>query len=126
MSRSIFGEKLKELEGFVEQAEGTKVQLMKDHPDEFNAVRAILLEYWNPIDKRARPSVQYKFDSYVPQVMLFCMNGSSVSEIASYLVEIETKRMGVIHSTPQHWLRCKQGAEALVDYFKIRISAAGK
>ena len=96
-------------------------KFIEDYPDEFKAVRAILIEYWDPIDTAASGE-RGAYDHYVPQVVFLGMGGASARVIADHLADMEVRIMGLLNSTPQQWLRCKKAAEAIVDYFAGRTA----
>jgi hypothetical protein len=91
-------------------------EFIADYPDEFQAVRAILIEYWDPIDTAASGE-RGAYDPYVPQVVFLGMEGASAIVIADHLADMEVRIMSQPNSTPQQWLRCKKAAEAIVGYF---------
>jgi hypothetical protein len=92
-------------------------KFIDDYPDEFKAVQAILVEYWDHIDAAAGGE-RAAYDPYVPQVVFLGLGGASAMVIADHLADVEVRIMGQAHSTPQQWLRCKKAADAIVQYFE--------
>lgn len=100
--------------------EYTVAQFMEEHPRETADIQAILVEYWDPMEVVDPISYRGEYDTFVPMVALMGMEGGSVAGIADCLEQIQMGIMGVLESTPQHWLRCKRAAEAVVEYFRDR------
>ena len=90
------------------------------HPEEFEAVRAILEEYWVPVAEVPVQAPQLAIDAYVPRVVFLALDQSSLVNITDFLAESEAALLGMTESTPQQWLRCKKAAEAVIEYFEKR------
>ncbi len=58
-------------------------------------IRHLLLTKWEPIGVRHIPEAQNEYDSYIFGVYKLLVFGASEQEIADYLYEIETERMGL-------------------------------
>ncbi len=56
-------------------------------------LNALLLEHWNPIGDPHVPSDEYA--TYAGQIARLLREGSSVEQIAAYLEDVETRRIGV-------------------------------
>jgi biotin carboxylase len=92
----------------------TKNALIKNEFSEaFQAVRAILLQHWDPIGISTEPDAQDEYDSYVPQVVVLGSEGKP-ADVAAYLAEIETERMWLKND----WNRCRETARAVEQYFQ--------
>lgn len=61
----------------------------------FPRVRNILWEEWNPIGWPRDEMPDDEYDNYIPQIIGHIERGSSSEELAEYLLQIETDRMGI-------------------------------
>ena len=52
------------------------------------------MQDWDPIGVRGVPEAADEYDDYVGKVYVMLMDEESVEAIASYLLEIATRRMG--------------------------------
>lgn len=66
------------------------------------AVRAILMEDWDPINVR-RFGVTDEYDSYIAEVSTRLVQGSSTAAITALLEEIASVRMLVDLPLRKHW-----------------------
>ena len=60
-----------------------------------NAVREILLAHWDPIGIRDIPAAADEYDEYAPPIARMLAGGTSVAELSSHLLEIETDVLGL-------------------------------
>lgn len=74
----------------------------------YQAVRAILLEHWDPIGVKTEPDAQDEYDSYVPEAVALASRGRS-GDVAAYLAETETRMMGL----KGDWAKCTKTAELI-------------
>lgn len=79
---------------------GGQVELMEKHlpPREAELYRRcdeVLHYLWDPIGVREVPQTRDEYNSYLPQVFGLVRDGAPEDEIASYLLKIETERMGL-------------------------------
>jgi hypothetical protein len=58
-------------------------------------LRELLMQWWDPIGVRGVPEARGEYDSYMGPIVSLLERGGSIDELASYLVEIETDRMGM-------------------------------
>jgi hypothetical protein len=61
----------------------------------WNSVRHILMSEWDPIGVSDTPEAADEYDGYVGAVCDLLGRKASQNEIAAYLREIETQRMGL-------------------------------
>lgn len=66
------------------------------NPSRFRAVRAVLLEIWDPIGIGEVNAAQDEYDAYVPGILRLLEKGASRDDLASYLSDIATTQMGLI------------------------------
>ena len=55
----------------------------------------ILWTVWDPIGVNSHPRARDEYDSYVSPVYMMLTDGSEDSQIASYLLNVATDRMGL-------------------------------
>lgn len=60
-----------------------------------NKIRALLMREWDPIGIRDEPAARDEYDSYVPPLARMVMAKKSPAELAGYLLNVETQRMGL-------------------------------
>jgi hypothetical protein len=89
----------------------------KGNQEAFQAIRTILLEQWDPLMQPGSPTYEDEYDSYVPQVVDLGSAGKP-ADVAAYLVEIETERMGL----KGDWERCKKAAEMVDEHFEKQVT----
>lgn len=58
-------------------------------------IRKILLHSWDPIGVAEIPAAADEYDQYVKPIVTMIVAGAAVGELANYLLEIETHRMGL-------------------------------
>jgi hypothetical protein len=69
---------------------------MSNYTDELRSrVNEILYYIWNPIGVAAEPSTRGEYSRYVPELMSLLTGDADSKEIARYLSEIATARMGL-------------------------------
>jgi hypothetical protein len=76
-----------------------------------NAVREVLLTQWDPIGVHGIPEAADEYDEYAPPVARMLADGTSVAELSSYLLRIETDTLG-LKGDPT---RARQVAERLLN-----------
>jgi hypothetical protein len=60
------------------------------------AIKAILLNEWDPIGISDVPEAQDEYDSYVPGIHKMLISRSTEQEVFEYLWVIETQHMGLL------------------------------
>lgn len=60
-----------------------------------SAIRAVLLEDWDPIDVQHVPEAQGEYDGYVGSVYRLLARGASAEEIAEHLARVERESIGL-------------------------------
>jgi hypothetical protein len=66
-------------------------------------VREVLMREWDPIGVREFPEAQEEYDTYVGKVYVMLMDDrASASQIAEYLFEVATVRMGLSKESIEH------------------------
>jgi len=58
-------------------------------------VKALLLSEWDPIGIRDQPAAQDEYDAYAAVIADMIHAGRSETELANYLVSVETQAMGL-------------------------------
>jgi len=58
-------------------------------------VRQTLLQSWDPIGVAGVKAAGDEYDQYVKPIAAMIIAGTAVEELSRYLVEVETKRMGL-------------------------------
>lgn len=83
------------------------------------AVNVVLFEHWDPIGVRsidaAWPDDEY--ESYAPGLVALVSQGASNDAIAEHLGVLETERMGIGPSAPEHRLAVARMVRATVEEF---------
>jgi hypothetical protein len=64
------------------------------------AIRAVLLEDWDPCFVRDVPEAQDEYDSYELQIYGMLRNGTSEERLAEYLYRVETEQMASTAQKP--------------------------
>jgi hypothetical protein len=59
------------------------------------AIKAALLNDWDPIGVKHLPEAQDEYDSYAPHIYTLLITGRPHQEIFDYLWKIQTERMGL-------------------------------
>jgi hypothetical protein len=72
----------------------------------------VLHYIWDPIGVVGAPAARDEYESYLPRVLQLLHGGSGMDEIAEYLVEVETERMGL----PGDVGRARNAAEILIEW----------
>jgi hypothetical protein len=60
-----------------------------------DGVRTLLLSEWDPIGVRDEPAAQDEYDAYAAVIVDMINAGRSETELADYLVSLETDAMGL-------------------------------
>lgn len=60
------------------------------------AIKAALLNEWDPIGVKHFPEAQGEYDSYAPHIYTLLITGCPQHEIFDYLWRLETERMGLM------------------------------
>lgn len=58
-------------------------------------IRALLMREWDPIGVHDEPAARDEYDTYVSRVASMILSKKSPSEIARYLLNVETEKMGL-------------------------------
>jgi hypothetical protein len=74
----------------------------------------VLHYVWDPIGISGTPQARDEYDGYLPQVFAMLLEGKSSEAISTYLVKVETERMGLTPSTE----KAKQVAEVLLEWLE--------
>lgn len=61
----------------------------------YDTVRRILLEEWDPIGIRDVKAARDEYDDYARHILSRVFSGHRPSEIKAYLLQVETKMMGL-------------------------------
>ena len=67
----------------------------------YNAVDEVLHYIWDPIGVSGVPKARDEYHSYLPHVFAMLRSSSSEVDIAAYLGEVVTEKMG-LSARPQH------------------------
>ena len=76
----------------------------------YEFIDEVLFNEWDPIGVSDTPEARDEYQGYLPQVFSKAMSGESTQDIANYLREIETERMGL----SSYSSNCKAVAEKIV------------
>jgi hypothetical protein len=85
------------------------MKLSPEHKALYKAIDEILWNDWDPIGMKLNEGPRDEYESYVPPVFSLRIKGADVETIASYLFEIETKRM----EYDDGYEKCKRVAEKI-------------
>jgi hypothetical protein len=58
-------------------------------------LKALLMQYWDPIGVKGASSARDEYDSYLGQLANVLRNGADATAVAEHLAEIQTRRMGL-------------------------------
>ena len=83
--------------------------------DKIEAIRAVLLESWDPIGILDAGGPQDEYDAYIPAILQLVERRVSVAELARHLGDIATNEMGLVDVAE----RDKATAERLL---RLRLS----
>lgn len=72
----------------------------------------VLYYIWDPIGVNEQPFARGEYSSYVPKVMQLLLSGESKEAIASHLLSIMVKSMGIGGDQE----RCERAADFLLTY----------
>ena len=61
----------------------------------YQRIDEVMHYVWDPIGVAGVPQARDEYDSYLPQVFAMLLERKIEGEIASYLIDIEDKRMGL-------------------------------
>ena len=60
-----------------------------------NEIRETLLMEWDPIGIQDSPGANDEYNPYVGPILTLLLSRKSISELSNYLLELETKIMGL-------------------------------
>ena len=82
-------------------------------------VRKLLMERWDPIGVADMPDAAGEYDSYVGTVGRMLREGATAEELAAYLTQIRTERMGLNH--PDIRAREPEVSAQLVEWYETEM-----
>ena len=81
------------------------------YKENFYAIRAILINDWDPIGVSDVDQAQDEYDSYIPGILKIISSGGGVSELSAHLLAIERNEMGL----PGNYLRAESSSVKIID-----------
>ena len=64
-------------------------------PKEFLALRALLMQHWDPIGIRDVEECYDEYDSYIPSILSLMDSGAQIDELAQFLDQVVSEQMGL-------------------------------
>lgn len=64
--------------------------------DKLDAIRAVLMESWDPIGVKDEKAVQDEYDAYLSGILRLLEQRASVADLAKHLHDIATRDMGLV------------------------------
>ena len=65
-------------------------------------VGEIMHYLWDPIGVARAPEARDEYDGYLPDVIAILSRGGNAEELAAYLTQVETQRMGLSDTSETH------------------------
>jgi len=75
------------------------------------AIRAILLDVWDPIGVAGIPETQDEYDAYIWPILALLQQGASLADLTGHLLSIAVEDMGL----PGNRISAGAAAQALFD-----------
>jgi hypothetical protein len=77
-------------------------------------IRQTLMSKWDPIGVSDEPCAADEYDMYIGDVYVLLESRVTASEMASYLQDIETRRMGLVDDSGKPLISVRQRAETVL------------
>jgi hypothetical protein len=98
----------------------------QNYGEVFQAVQAILLNYWNPLDVKSESAALKAYGPYASQLVFLARTGASAADLAGHLAHLETKQLGLSARTAKDRARREKSGQAVAQYFHLREKKAEK
>jgi hypothetical protein len=86
-------------------------------------IRQLLMEEWDPLGVRGFPDARDEYDSYVPPIGRLLREGAGATDVAEYLTNIETERMG-LSDTEAARTKAEEVAQKLIEWYAEEMADA--